>query len=56
MNSPFEEFTGLRGGEMIRMRKGISSVSVVLVVNMERNIGGRTFLKAVATSSLEARV
>lgn len=40
---------------MMRMRKGMSSVSVVLVVNMERKMGGRTFLKAVATSSLETR-
>lgn len=53
MKGQFEDLTGLRGGEMMRMRKGMSSVSVVLVMNMERKIGGRTFMKALATSSLE---
>lgn len=56
MNSLFEDFIGLRGGEMICMRKGISLVSVVLVVNMECNIGGRIFLKVVVIFLLEVCV
>jgi hypothetical protein len=46
----------LSGGEMIRMRSGMSSVSVVVAENRLRRIGGTAFFSAVETSSLSVRV
>lgn len=41
---------------MIRMRSGISSVSVDVAENKLRRIGGIAFFSAVETSSLSVRV
>jgi hypothetical protein len=41
---------------MIRMRSGMSSVSVVVAENRLRRIGGIAFFSAVETSSLSVRV
>ncbi len=44
--------TGLRGGEMIRMRSGISSVRVVVDEKRDRMIGGIVVFSDVEISSL----
>lgn len=47
--------TGLSGGEMTRIRSGMSSVRVVVAENMERRAGGIAALKLVEISSLPTR-
>jgi hypothetical protein len=48
----FDVLTGFRGGVMIRIRRGMSSVIAVLLVNIDRKIGGIADLNDVETSSL----